>query len=80
LYKIMGLHASLRFVEDDVGTCISASTIQLLHAHISQFLHKIIQLAIALREQERKSKAHTKVWRLNHDLIKIFLRYTKLYE
>lgn len=65
------LHASLRFAEDDVGTCISTSTIQLLHAHISQFLHKIIQQAVALREQERRSKAHTKVWRLNHNFVRL---------
>ncbi|KAH8118264.1 hypothetical protein DFH11DRAFT_1723197 [Phellopilus nigrolimitatus] len=71
LGKLMSLHASLLDVPDGVGTYISASTIKLLHEHVVCFITELMHRTIAIHDQERASKEHTKVWRLRENQIKV---------
>ncbi|KLO18665.1 hypothetical protein SCHPADRAFT_993334 [Schizopora paradoxa] len=65
--KLMEIYASLdaSSTSSDIGSCISASTIQLLHALVTHFVTNAIGMSISMREQEQASKGHTKVWRMN---------------
>lgn len=51
--------------EDDLCTQISAEVLQLLHAHLMNFLTDLIHRSIVLREEEIKLKERTKVWRMS---------------
>ncbi|KAI5124968.1 hypothetical protein M0805_007394 [Coniferiporia weirii] len=64
LRRVMNLNASLRDVQDDVASCISAPTIKMLHAEVVCFVTDLLRRTIAIHEQQRRLKKHTKVWRL----------------
>jgi len=48
-----------------VATHISYETIQLIRAHVIRFVTDLVHRTILVREQELRSKSHTKVWKIS---------------
>ncbi|EJD01151.1 uncharacterized protein FOMMEDRAFT_147764 [Fomitiporia mediterranea MF3/22] len=67
---LMGLHASLQGPPNSTGNRISAALIKLFQAEVVCFVTDVIHRAIAICEQERVAKEHTKVWRLREEQVK----------
>ncbi|TDL23873.1 hypothetical protein BD410DRAFT_745851 [Rickenella mellea] len=67
--KLMQLYNKLVNIPDDINSCISGLTIQLLHIHLVSFLADLMHRTIVLREQEESLKGHTKVWRFRDNQI-----------
>ncbi|KDQ59046.1 hypothetical protein JAAARDRAFT_651143 [Jaapia argillacea MUCL 33604] len=52
---------------------ISSTTIAALEALVIYFVTETVQRAIVSKEQERELKAHTKVWRIGKDQVRLSL-------
>ena len=58
------MYNGLHDVDDSVVTEISMDTVKRLRDELINFLVQLVQRTIVLREQEMRSKMHTKAWRL----------------
>ncbi|KAL5507969.1 hypothetical protein ACEPAH_5587 [Sanghuangporus vaninii] len=71
LADFMSLYSSLQEAGPDTATRLSGNLIKLLHAEVVRFITDLVHRCIAMHEQERLSKEHTKVWRLRGERIKV---------
>ncbi|KAL5487761.1 hypothetical protein ACEPAI_5869 [Sanghuangporus weigelae] len=71
LADLMSLYSSLQEAGPDIVTRLSGNLIKLLHAEVVHFITDLVHRCIAIHEQERLLKEHTKVWRLRGERIKV---------
>ncbi|KAL5527672.1 hypothetical protein ACEPAG_6473 [Sanghuangporus baumii] len=71
LADLMSLYSSLQEAGPDTVTRLSGNLIKLLHAEVVHFITDLVHRCIAIHEQERLLKEHTKVWRLRGERIKV---------